>query len=1152
MLYIHKASAGSGKTYNLAHRYLTYLLADKREDGTYRLRQRSASHHQRLLAITFTNKATAEMARRIIKDLATIAHHDPCTEQPAIVKEFTALLGCTATELRDSAQAALADLLFDYSYFNISTIDSFFQTVLRLFSREIDVPDTYGVDLDLDALLSVAVDEMFKSLSYKAQSPVVAKNQEWVRRWLAQHLHEEVANGKGINLFNNRSAHFSSLVKELGAIIDKEKFKNNLTELTAYFADRSLIVKARNALLATDCGAATLREQCTSTLEAIERTDAKMINANWRKLVAKMASATPEEMTKESKTAVTVSVDGWKGFNKAGERPDNIALAHRFESLAGLMLDVKNQLAARKPIAKGMTTLGMLWVVNEIIDEYTRENNIMLLGNTTNLLSGIINDSETPFVYEKLGYYLDHFLIDEFQDTSPMQWNNLRPLVTEGLSRGKDSLIIGDEKQSIYRFRGSDPRLLGHQVQDDITARFTGTAMVDVEGTRPGENNNWRSSREIITFNNSLFHSLVRVVASKIKTPESRQLLLDTYANVEQHIHPSRGETPQGYVRVKFYDEDDSGDKTAAAKDDVILDDMVNEIARQLSAGYNARDIAILVDTNDHAHTVIDHLMKCMGDGRLPQCQIMSADALQLQNSRAVQHIISLLRLTAIPDIPSGHDDEDGAVKTARMLAFRRAHLAGRYSHLRQLQVVDPATGENRYPTPGEALVAALEEARAADPTQVSATLAALTDMKCYTLTGVLQRIIDTLVPHEVIEQDFTFVSSLQDAVMEYTTQSGHDIDSFLSWWDRGGKRTAVVSPENINAITVSTIHKAKGLEYPCVHVPYNKGPLASFKSPEWFEIDRQALAERFGLDPETVPPLLPLRVIAAYAGDPVLGGQYDALYAQAAIDTINDIYVAYTRPTRELLVYVAAASKEGESIESFIEQAIAKAETSEWRADLPAHCQGRDLVIGEPTAIASSPVEPLAHPPVPQAVTGNGDAYQSLLAFASADIDSPRDVMADMRRQGIFLHDVMRITRNRNDLLGAFNRIAHRYYVPDEGRDVLYCRLEKMLSSQWGKRWFDASVVTVNEQSLSTGTGGRMRRPDRVVIFPDGTVEVVDYKFVEHLPADLENDSTHRRYCHTLGVYCRGVARALGVARAKGYLWYTDPSGDSLVVQAR
>lgn len=1159
MLSISKASAGSGKTFTLTREYIKYLLAAKGENGRYRLRRNPSSEHSRILAITFTNKATAEMTKRIIKELAALRDMvvDGTPEEIAeadarnpFIPYFINELGCTRRELSDAAGRGLTDLLYDYSYFNVSTIDSFFQSVLRQFTREVDLPDNFQVELNNRLAITIGINEMIDSLSYRTHPGTPeAVEQKWVSDWLLQFMEAEMNEGKVFNVFSRTSSMYSDMIESFSEIMNDD-FKKLLPQLREYFEDRGRIVRFVEGL----------RKMVNMRNEAIMAEAAgllsilpeKGVTSHVKNAIVKMSQGAEVKTDAPTFTKMLNKSDG--AFNKGAYNP---VLSESFSQLAKDYLEYCSVKADYLAIRKQVYIFGLLSVIVKGIDAYCRENSLLLLNNTNDILQGLINDDETPFIYEKLGYYLDHFLIDEFQDTSPMQWNNLKPLVMESLGRGNDDLVIGDEKQCIYRFRNSDPELLGRIVQQDTARRYRHVHpddLIKVTGHALADNNNWRSAPEIVRFNNSLFFKLAQLVDKRTEGLSDTISASETYSNIIQRVDPKRLEKVKpGYVKMTFFSgvEEDEELTANQAADLKALTQMTDEIKRQLSSGYSPCDIAVLVRYHHQGNKVIAHLLEAMDDPEsgLPRFEIMSNEALKVNSCPSVQQIVTILRLVNLPEFFDRKND-DGTTERKHSNSYRRTLLLNRF------QLSLHRTHPDGTPfNPSEALEAALTQGDTTD--EEYNELRDLLRMDCLNLPAVVERIIDRFVSDENKHRDNLFLAAFQDLVIEQAEAGCHDISSFISWWDKGGKDNYIVSPPNDNAITVTTIHQSKGLEYPCVHIPFASSSLFKHDSIEWMEFSDDSFAGI--IDPEDVPPGMPVKMYSDMGNSPIFGAHFNDCAARARIDELNATYVAFTRPTRELIVYSAPTSQKAykaEELYSYLLSAVTdftqgdidalrvKAtaltlEHCDWLMPLTERLENSVLTIGEPTTATAK--KPRETPRTESAASLLPDSYPTvgpveLKACTDPDVIDPFNPDIP-RHRGRFMHDVMSLVTTRDRLDYALNRRAYRYHVDGERLDEARECLEMMLAEPGAARWFDNFERVITERDITGRTD--TRRPDRIVFFPDDSVEIVDYKFVDHLPDDLDNDPTHRKYCKQVARYCRYIASSTGKKKVRGFVWY-------------
>ncbi len=1183
MLKIHKASAGSGKTYALTREYLKLLLGEKRGER-YRLRPLGSygymkpKAHGEILAVTFTNKATEEMTSRIISELASLAGADGGGESPYLgdfMREFDTDEGT----LREHARRALADVLYNFSWFNVSTIDSFFQRVLNTFTRELELPANHNVEIDDKYPLAVAVGKMLSSINSGDGNEDERHRRLYLERWLHQYMMSMVSEGRSFNLLSQTSSVNAGLISDMGMFFN-EKYKINRAAIDDYLSEPSRIERFSQAISPSG-----LSDEVRGHVAGLCRRAADMADGTVKKLVADALRlyGTGDFTKAPNDTCRRGAEDSDACFKKGANPPEGMRRAI-VEALSAA-IELADRMAFYKYMYTWVFQLGLFGMVHRHLEDYRRQNDTLLLSDTNDLLRRIISEDETPFIYERMGNAIRHYLIDEFQDTSQMQWENLKPLVLESLSRGNDNLIIGDEKQCIYRFRNSDPQLLGTRVEGLVNGRFPGA--LQLLGADISDNCNWRSSAEVVRFNNTLFHSLARQLDGRDDGAVTR-----TYAGLIQRI-PAKHADFHGYVKVSFLPTalragaDGEGEESDLAS--VQLDRMVREIDRQLSSGYRPRDIAVLVRKRSQGKAVITRLMEAMEHdpewhhGVLP---VVSADSMEISLSPAVRMIVNVLRLATQPMMvtkPGGELDGDGRPVREVNPAYRRYRLLHRFEMCRfdQVEATDEAgnvvrdeagNAVMRTLTDREALARAvaatslpMNESGDALQMEIDAEIQRLAEMDSPTLQAMTERIIGKFLTADARRRENVFITAFQDLVMDFSERGENNLNVFLQWWDRCGSTTNVSAPEGLDAINVLTIHKAKGLEYECVHLPYCSDPLVKYhsamvKSISWYRLDSKYFP---GIDPDCVPPLMPLPNKGSNKEMEALRSDAQEWETEQKTDALNVAYVAFTRAVRELCVYVdrmatyPPKSTRKDPVMLFSDHLLQGLremtpehlrhcglpdEAMRWLLPLDGGLHERadgelEFTLGAPTNKVADDRGADTGGAIVKGEPGEVD-YGSLLdeyvvndrseICASMDFEDLTDFdINDDRHRGIFLHKVLGSVVHRGDLHVALKRQAYRYGLGKEEIERCGELLERALSEEMVKRWFEGFVRVANERPLTAP--GSLRRPDRVVWFPDGTVEVVDYKF---------GSTNHEAYREQVRDYVSLLADA-GYPGAKGFLWF-------------
>ena len=446
MLTVYRASAGAGKTHKLTGEYLKLLFASP---GAYR----------RILAVTFTNKATDEMKGRIVQELYTLSSGQKSDYVPVLSSRF----GLDEAQVRAQARKVLIAILHDYSAFNISTIDRFFQQTMRAFTREIGLQGGYAIEMDQELVLTEAIDNLLAGLEKPENKELLG--------WLLRFASDKVEEGGGWNLRKDIAA--------LSREVFKESYKAFSADVAKDIEDKAALESYKNHLFAiirsVEAEARDLGRQGQAVLDqyGLQPSDFKGGSRSPLHYFAKLVAG---EMKPPSDTFANLA-DNLEGcFTAKTESGMRQIIGCAFDDglndcikkINTLFGNLTNYYTA-KEIVRYYYALGILNDIAVQIAEYREEKNVMLIADTTELLSKVVGGSEAPFIYEKTGTQVDHYMIDEFQDTSGMQWGNFLPLLSESLSHNRDNLIVGDVKQSIYRFRNSDWKLLDEQIRYDFS-----------------------------------------------------------------------------------------------------------------------------------------------------------------------------------------------------------------------------------------------------------------------------------------------------------------------------------------------------------------------------------------------------------------------------------------------------------------------------------------------------------------------------------------------------------------------------------------------------------------------------------------------------------------------------------------------------------
>lgn len=1199
MLTIYKASAGSGKTYTLALDYIKMLLGYRKspESDRYVLRPLSgkSTAHKNILAVTFTNKATAEMKSRILKeldDLTRIPDHGKCEANYAdelmkifgLKDEAGTELPDARKKLRDAASRALHDLLLDYSHFNVSTIDSFFQSLIRSFAREIDRQGDYRVELDGSTALAQAMSLLFDELTMHPDE----ESTRIINNWLHQESRDRMNEGEDFNPFNRAGGMYREIIKGIKGIFN-ETYAAFEEAMADYFS-----VPARLRLFEE-----WLDDQINRLLAEEKRAT--------KDLAMLLKGENPIPFSKNPKTFIESVIASKNGIdnesfkkihNPKDNKPDgvNYIVSMRTRSKSYL-IDSKSKynpsdeafdimqawvktIDANYParriytlIRKQINALKAINFIHEFLELFRQENNLILISDTNSFLKTIINGSDTPFIYERTGNVLHNFLIDEFQDTSRLQWQNLSPLVGAALHT-HDSLIIGDVKQSIYRFRGGDSKILGEQVQ-----KYDFPDVCRVKGEGEGDNRNFRSARDIVRFNNTIFYDLATNPGSTVPGYEgvAQQVVNNDNAWIQVFNLTSK-ESLQASIatlppKLAAEVEETSEKKERAAA----MRLTATRILDQLDRGYRQSDIAILCFTHNAGTEMAEYLAKNYGD----RIRLISPDLLLLRNSHAVKVIISVLEL--IDRSLEGSSDEDFRADVENATVFkddkernksienytdrrRQAALADSFEYFaaKGLSLDDALANaimvaKNVVPSAldddiAETEVFSDDEREKTDiaASEITSTLRKIREDGPADLVSLVQSIINRKLTAAERSRELPYITAFVDMVDDFTRDFSPSVHAFLIYWAQNNEWLSIPPGERDDAVTITTIHQAKGLEWPCVHLPlvdwrYDQDPKSGWLRTFTLGRDDKTPQCLLPCPPDIVPPILYMKLedIFAHPADPFIK-QYRAEQTENRSDNVNKAYVAFTRAEREL--HINIVPRKG----SHIGTEILKIIDGPTRADLSTGLYmklsdfrtpygleiGRRPVEKYVRKKKSDQLETIAAPEFQVHFGSLGKRASSISDFITStdtDITADRQYtpgtwnIDEATRRGKAMHAILQHMLTIDDLDKALEA-RRRYIKPeefDEFRNILSTAIK-----QGGRKvaqWFDpANKRMLTEQSIYCRENDSTVRADRIVWRDDNRVEIIDYKFTTAVKD--EHFSQVRTYAYAL--------RRMGYD-VRAYLWY-------------
>jgi len=1074
-LKILQASAGSGKTFSLTAHYLTLLFS-------------SETKYREILAVTFTNKATEEMKSRILEVLKALALGEKGVEafRQIILQSHPELNG---TLIQEKAYRIYRRILHDYSRFAVNTIDGFVQKVIRSFAFELGLDSGYKLEMNLEKVkreLAIRLNEQLEKKPELLQWIInlalerVRDNKSWNYRETLLGLAGEIFKERYQPFENALKPHqpdilFKSLQEATKAILDY--FESSMTDL------------ARNAhTIFHDSGIlpGQLKGKSRNPLNNL----VKIADGDYSKI-----------------QAIAKLIDEPEEWQKGGLTSDISILYDRLNPMLFQIYQFYLEEFPNYQMAKALDAnlyyLRLMQEMASLMKEYREENATLLISDAQNLLKGITAEQgDNPsFIWEKMGSRFRHFLFDEFQDTSSFQWENFQPLLKNAIAEanGKlvDHLIVGDVKQSIYRWRNGDWRILHSHAKKHIG---------EIRVLEDSLKENYRSAANIIDFNNFLFkhspQSLQNHLNHKVAEDGGNELFEDwwkaegydkiicaAYGQSFQHKAPS---TPAGgSIEINFLQVSDNRTRASEYKNDALakLSETLNQWLLGESPRYKAGDICILVRSNTEARATVEYLMA-------QNIPVISGEALLIANNSAVRLLINTLYAMTVKR------DENALHKANCVYLYNKE--------------------QNREVSPEAWLLL--------NTTDVAGLGNYLPIAICNNwflwqqlpLFELIEQLIEAYGLNKA-GIHLPYLLAFRDMVSNFAKQGERGITAFLNWWEEEGQGKALPSSEQSDAVQVMTIHKSKGLAFDVVMLPFCSWNLDGMTN------------GIFWVDTANTPYAMLSSAPVHYKkslGQSAFAKAYFEELLFNYMDALNMLYVATTR-TRNHLYISAPGQVTGKDEQFTLSGDLIYSPLKLYSSELQAEFDGESFLIGQ--QVASSPKKLKQEDENSRFSEGEWAFTEYPLSGRLAETLSDKKVFEQLdllsgntlQRRGIILHELLSRANNTEQLPVALKNMQQEGWFRQAEEVEILTLAESVLLQPDLKSLLAKPYQSLSEQTIISNTGDSYR-PDKVLI-GENEVVIIDFKFTGEPKPSHYKQVEEYRYLLT----------EMGYSNISAYLYY-------------
>lgn len=996
-----------------------------------------------------------------------------------LAEELKTELALDAQVFQQYAQAAQAAILHQYAQFSISTIDAFFQKVIRSFTRESGLIGDYRLEVEHDAVLEEVIDNLIDELG---------TNKE-LTDWVVEFARE--------NLENERAWDVRYSLIEFAREIFREEFKAIEDEVNYVTAQPGFFKKLKSQLWTTkNFFISQVSARAQEALEIIRTNGWGSEDFSYGKnsglltfflMYAEEKNLSRIKAPSDRIRTYFTQAGNWpnkkSSFSKAIQRVAEDKLVHLLNEILQAYDSHFTKALSAEMVLKNLYVFGLIADIARKLKEFKDENNIMLLADAPKFLNGVIQDSDTPFIYEKVGSFYRNYLIDEFQDTSGMQWKNFQPLIANSLDQGYPGLVVGDVKQAIYRWRGGDLSLLQHEIVSTIGEHRVTIKALD---------KNYRSASHVVSFNNAVFRSASTLISAE--TGASVPLL--AYADVEQKI----SRQAEGYINIRFIKEPQE------EKKNIVIDDKENanesskwtELAlEQLPLtledlqlkGVRLKDIAILVRKNDEGQRIAAHLLQYKNSAKARAgClyDVVSNESLRIDGASTVNLLLGAMRYLL--------NAEDAIARAQLAYEFSRLHEPERDLSV-VFSVANQSNFENNLPKN-------------------------FTDQKPFLKKLPLIELTETLIDIFKLGKqhgELVYLQAFQDLVLDFYNRERNDLGAFLEWWEDNRHKKSVQISGDVNAVQILTIHKSKGLQFKYVIIPFCSWNLDhdNWQSPNLWVKSEMALFSEAGYLPVRYSKILEQTYFNEY---------YREEHTRSYLDNLNLLYVAFTRAEQGLIVTAPHPEVRGSknSVAGLLHESIQRSK------ELNENWSEEDSVfgIGDPQPSSSNVDHTSDYLNLSEYISS---PWRDKLVIRQSGATYFQDVRTDQRSKinhGIHMHAVLSRMNYADEVESTIDRILFEGLINETDRAPLLSQLKELMDMDDVGAWFSREWNVRTEVPIIIPQGGESRL-DRL-IYRDKKAIVIDFK-----TGEVKKDDNRQvlEYMNTL--------RQMNFTEVEGYLLY-------------